>query len=175
MPMLSLHLKDDQYPFTGVTHIRDVSRAIVLDENGCVALHVVERDDIFCNQRYLETPGGGVDEGETFEEALCRECREELGYEIEIVCFLGEVDDYYNLIGRENHNRYYLAKRKGYVGLNRVSEGDQYIKQTIYLPIDEAIAAYQSQDPTLVSGLVRQRELPILLAAKEEMAKRGII
>ena len=171
--MLYLRLQDNQYPFTGVTHVRDIARGIVLDEQGRVAIHVVERDDMFCNQRYYETPGGGVDEGESFEQALVRECKEELGYEVEILAYLGEVDDFYNLIGRENHNRYFLAKRKGYVGMRHVSSGDEFIKDTVYLSIGEAIEAYVKQDDTLVAGLVKQRELPILRAAKEELAKIG--
>ena len=165
--MLHLRLEDDQYPFSGVTHVRDVARGIVLDEQGRVAIHVIRRDDMFCNQRYLETPGGGVDEGESFETALIRECQEELGYEVEILAYIGEVDDFYNLIGRENHNRYYLAKRKNYVGVHWVSSGDSLIQETLYLPLDEAIAAYEKQDDTLVAGLVKRRELPILYAAKE--------
>ena len=173
--MLKLSLIDDQYPFTGVTHVRPIARALVLDEQNRVAIHVVERDDIFCAQRYFETPGGGLEEGESFEEAVVRECKEEIGYVVEPLCCLGEVEDYYNLIGRKNINRYFLARRKEQVGIHHASQGDEFIKQTLYLPIDEAIALYESQSKELVAGLVRQRELPILMAAKEEMENRGLL
>ena len=167
--MQEFFFTDDQYPFTGVTHIRPISRAIVLDEENKVAIHVIHRDDMFCNQRYFETPGGGVDEGETYEEAVVRECEEELGYRVEVLEALCDVRDFYNLIGRENHNRFFLARRKEKVGKHFASSGDLFIQETIYLPIDEAIALYEKQDDTLVAGLVKQRELPVLRLAKARM------
>jgi len=162
-----LTLTDEEYPNSGFNHIREVVRALVLDECGRVAIHYLERDDKFGKIDYYETPGGGVDEGETFVEAVKRECREEIGYEIEIVDEIGEVDDAYNLIGRQNHNHYYLAKRTNFVGTHFVSKGDSYIKKTIWVDLDEAVTLYQSMPDKLVSKLVKNRELPILLLAKE--------
>ena len=129
---------------------------------------------MFCNQTYYETPGGGVDEGETYEEALLRECEEEIGYRVEILAPLAEVHDFYNLIGRENQNRYYLARLKEKVGVHFASSGDSFIQKTIFVPLDEAIELYQKQDETLVAGLVKQRELPVLLLAKEYLEKNPL-
>jgi mutator protein MutT len=55
---------------------------IVLIENGKVAL--IERHRAGLD--YYVFPGGGVDEGETPEEAAVREAREELGIEVAIRC-----------------------------------------------------------------------------------------
>ena len=165
--MREIFLKDDQYPFTQTTHLRKIARAIVLDEQGNVALHHIHRNDIFGDQWYYETPGGGVDEGETFEEAVVRECEEELGYEVEVLAPLSIVHDFYNLIGRENENRFFLAKRKREVGVHFASDGDTMIQETIYVPFDEAIRLMSSQEDKGVSLIVKRRELPILLEAKE--------
>lgn len=160
---------DKQFPLGNFTHTRSIVRALVLNEKNEVAIHHLVRDDRFCPngpQSYFETPGGGVDEGETLEMALHRECEEELGYTIAILQEIGEIDDDYNLIGRHNQNHYYLARRESYVGKHFVSAGDQMIKETLWLPIDEAIRRYESMPDDYVSGLVKQRELPILLLAK---------
>ena len=163
---ISLNLKDNEYEYKGVKEVRKVARGIVLDDKGNVAIHTVSRDDIFCKQTYYETPGGGVDKGETYEQALLRECDEELGYEVEILAYVGEVNDYYNLIGRENHNRYYLCKLKNKRGVHMVSKGDSFIKKTEYLPFDEVISLFEKQSDRLVAGLVKRRELPIIKEAK---------
>ena len=157
---------DDQYPFSGFDHLRLVARAIVVDEEGRVALHRIRRDDMFCNQEYFETPGGGVDEGETLEKALVRECEEELGLIVEPLEEIAVVKDAYNLIKRQNENHYFLAKAARKTKKHFESEGDAYIVETLWVSIEEAIELMEKMDKTLVSGLVRQRELPVLRLAK---------
>lgn len=173
--MQEYRFKDDQFPFEGVKEERLVARAVVLDEKNRVALHTVTRFDLGMpyEQTYFETPGGGVDEGESVIEAAKRECEEELGYEIEIIAPLAVVDDYYNVIKRHNINHYFLARRKKKVGVHFVSSGDTLIKATHYYPIEEAIALVEGQDEKYISGLVRQRELPVLRIAKQYMAEFG--
>ena len=175
--MQEYRFTDDQFPFLGVKEDRLIARAIVLDEKGHVALHTIRRFDLGMpyEQTYFETPGGGIDEGETPEQAARRECEEELGYDIEILAPLGIVDDYYNVIYRHNVNHYFIARRKERVGVHFASEGDRLIQRTDYYPIEEAIRLMDGQDPRFISGLVRQRELPILLLAKQYMEKMGLI
>ncbi len=166
--------EDNQYPFTGVTHVRDIARGIVVDEEGNVAIHRIYRDDMFGAQGYYETPGGGVDEGESFEQAFVRECEEEIGCEVEILSPLCDVKDFYNLIGRENHNRFFLAIKVKQTHKHFASDGDQMIQETLWIPIQEAISKYEAQEQTGVAGLVRQRELPALRLAYEEMVRQGL-
>jgi 8-oxo-dGTP diphosphatase len=156
------HLLDDQYPAIGVKEIRNISRAVVSDGHGHYAIHNIVRSDQFGAFDYYETPGGGVDEGETTAEACIRECREELGYQVKILAELGRIDDYYNLIQRENHNNFYLCVREGKdLGKKFVSRGDSLIHETLWLPMEEIIALYEKMPDTLLPGLVKRRELPI--------------
>ena len=55
-------------------------RAIIIDGKNFI---LMRREK--AGQEYFVFPGGLVEEGETHEEALKRECREELGIEIKIV------------------------------------------------------------------------------------------
>jgi len=157
---------DSQYPYLGTDHTREISRAIVGDGHGHYAVHFLRRDDLFGKSDYYETPGGGIDAGETPEEAVVRECREELGYQVKIVVPLGEVDDFYNLIKRKNRNHFFLCEREGeYLGVDYVSEGDLIIAKTLWLPISEVLDLYEKMPSTGVSGLVKQREVPVWEAA----------
>jgi 8-oxo-dGTP pyrophosphatase MutT (NUDIX family) len=53
---------------------------VVIVEDGCVALIKRVRD----GHTYYLTPGGGVEDGETFEQAAHREAWEELGVELKL-------------------------------------------------------------------------------------------
>ncbi|WP_026499179.1 NUDIX hydrolase [Butyrivibrio sp. WCD2001] len=46
---------------------------------------------------------------------------EELGAEVEVICKIGVVSDYYNLIHRHNINNYYLCRVKSF--------GDKHLTQ----------------------------------------------
>jgi len=158
--------KDDQYPFTEITHVRNVIRAIVLDENNNICLEYILDDDGFGHRDYYETPGGGARPNETHEETLNRELSEEIGWRCEVIEFLGEVDDFYNLIKRENHNFYYLVRRTTKTEQHLEPDELKRINKIIWVPIDEAIHLYETMQDELVGRLVKQRELPILKLAK---------
>ncbi|MDO5330584.1 MAG: NUDIX hydrolase [Bacillota bacterium] len=161
-------LKDEEYPFDGFTHTRVISRGFIFDGEGRVCLHRLYRDDIFCKQEYYETPGGGVDEGESLIEALRRECLEETGYELSDIREIAIVEDAYNLIKRKNENHYFLAKATKHHDPHFASEGDLFIKETRFYTLEEALRLYEGMDDRLVSGLVKRRELPIIRRLVEQ-------
>lgn len=150
-------------PFTE----RRVARGLVY-QDGHFYIHMVKRDDAFGPALYPETPGGGVDGNETYEEAVTRECREELGLEVGVVAYLGEVDDEYALIGRKNLNRFFLCRALGpRHEKHLVSRGDSLISETRSLTLEEAIKLYEDNPSTPISGLVRRRELPFLYLLRD--------
>ena len=122
--MIELKLEDTEFENNGITHERHVARAIVLEDDKILILKV-KRNDEFGNSTYLETSGGGVDDGETPEEAVLREIDEELGVKGEIITKLGIIDDYYNKIKRHNINHYYLIKVIGKTNSLSISEEDR--------------------------------------------------
>ena len=162
-------LEDHEWPFKGVTHTREIARAVLLDENDNVCLEYILDDDGFGHRDYYETPGGGMKEGESFQDSLLRECSEEVGYECEILAHLADVKDYYNLIYRENHNHYFLARRTKKTLIHQEPDEVQRVKGIIWVSIDEAISLYENMQDELVGKLVKERELPILRLAKSAL------
>ena len=59
--------------------MRERVGAVVIDKDKIILLKR-EKDD----RTYWVFPGGGVDEGENRKEALVRECKEELGLDVEV-------------------------------------------------------------------------------------------
>lgn len=164
--MINLRLNDTQYPNNGIDHVREVTRAVLFNEHNEVCLLKIYGNDAFGLRDYYETPGGGVDEGESFESGLIRELDEEVGIKASIIMFIGEVRDYYNLIKRKNINRYYLCKIQEYTKIHHESDGDSLIEKIEFVKLEEAIKRYQQMSDFGVSKLVKQRELPILLEVK---------
>ena len=134
-----LHLEDDQYPYTYIDHVRVVARGVLLNEKNEVCLNKIYNDDIFGHRDYYETPGGGKKVNETIRAALLRELLEETGYEVEIIKELGMVNDYYNLIHRNNKNYFYLCKTVRFIGKHLEKYEKAVIEQVVWVPIDEAI------------------------------------
>jgi 8-oxo-dGTP pyrophosphatase MutT (NUDIX family) len=163
-----LELADNEWPLTTIDHDRMIARAIVVDDEDNFYFVRVNRNDDFGKATLIETSGGGVEEGEDLHTAIRRELKEELGVDVEVLCKIGVVSDYYNLIHRHNINNYFLCKT--------VSFGDKHLTRdeiedfhlsTLKLTYEEALAEYEKCSCTALGRLIANREVPVLKQAKE--------
>lgn len=165
---LYIELQDTQWPFDYADHDRSIARAIVYDENGMFYFVRLVRDDEFGKSTLIETSGGGVEPGEDLYAAIQRELKEELGVDVEVVCKIGVVSDYYNLIHRHNINNYFLCKVISFGEKNLTqNEIDNLHMSTLKLPYEEAVREYEYRKNTGLGTLIANRELPVLFRAKE--------
>ena len=163
-----IELADNEWPFNGVDHDRRIVRAIVVDDDGYFYFMRAVRDDDFGVSTLIETSGGGVEPGEDLETAIRRELREELGAEVDVLCKLGVVSDYYNLIHRHNINNYYLCRLRAFGATHMTPEEiGQYHLSTLKLTYDEALREYELRTDSRLGRLIASRELPVLRRAKE--------
>ena len=165
---LHLSLNDTEWPLTHTSHDRVIVRAIVVDDDHNFYFVRAERDDDFGRATIIETSGGGVEAEEDLDTAIKRELSEELGADVAILCKLGVVSDYYNLIHRHNINHYYLCRVTSFGEKHLMpDEIEQFHLSTLKLSYDEAVAEYELRTETPLGRLLAQRELPILRHAKQ--------
>ena len=169
---LFINLQDDQWEFDYIDHDRNVVRAIVFDEEDKFYFVKAVHDDDFGKATLIETSGGGVEENEELLDAIKRELKEELGVEVDVVCKIGVVSDYYNLIHRHNINNYFLCKVKSFGDKNLTKEEmDDFHLSTLRLSYEEACKEYEDRANSKLGKLISNRELPILHRAKEILDK----
>ena len=169
---LFINLQDDQWEFDYIDHDRTIVRAIVFDEEDKFYFVKAVRDDDFGKATLIETSGGGVEENEELLDAIKRELKEELGVEVDVVCKIGVVSDYYNLIHRHNINNYFLCKVKSFGDKNLTKEEmDDFHLSTLRLSYEEACKEYEYRANSKLGKLISNRELPILHRAKEILDK----
>ena len=172
---LYIELQDTEWPITGCDHDREIVRAIVVDEQDDYYFMRAVRDDDFGKATIIETSGGGVERGENLLEAVKRELKEELGAEVEILCKIGVVSDYYNLIHRHNINNYYLCKAKSFGDTHMTQdEIERFHLSTLKLSYEEAVSEYERCLDSSLGKLIANRELPILRRAKELLDAQGL-
>ena len=163
-----LELKDEEWPFEYTDHDRMIVRAIVVDDEGYFYFVRADRDDDFGRAVIIETAGGGVEVGEDLDEAIKRELNEELGAQVEVICKIGVVSDYYNLIHRHNINNFYLCRAVSFGEKMLTDDEINYFHlSTLKLTYDEAIQEYAKNRESMLGRIVANRELPILTRAKE--------
>ena len=171
---LMLELRDTQWPFTFTDHDRLIVSAVVFDDEGYFYFVRAVRNDGFGHAVLIETSGGGVESGEALPDALRRELREELGAEVEILCRIGVVSDYYNLIHRHNLNHYFLCRAIsfGAKALTR-DEDERFHLSTLKLRYGEALREYERCRDSALGRLIARRELPVLRHAGRMLRSLG--
>ena len=125
------------------------SRAIIIEDGKVLAIFRRKLIDGVLKEYYV-IPGGGLEEGETLEENVTRELKEELGLDIEIIKFL-KTSEYEKDIAN-----YFLCKIKsgtpkiGGEELDRMNENNYY--EPMYLDIDK-IDEYDISEKDLIKSL----------------------
>lgn len=140
--------------------IRSAARAVLLNELSEIALmHVSEH-------HYFKLPGGGIDDGESVQDALIRELTEEVGAQtIDIVAEIGEVDEYRDQWEVKSEHYGFVARVVGLlIEPERTEKEIDHGYETIWVKnIDEAIRLVQSGRPTEYGqDFERLRELTFL-------------
>ena len=169
---IKIELQDTQWKKEYIDHDRNIVRAIVYDENRMFYFVRAVRDDEFGKATLIETSGGGVENGEDLITAIQRELKEELGVFVDVVCKIGIVSDYYNLIHRHNINNYFLCKIKSFGQKNLTQdEIEKFHLSTLKMSYEEAVIEYENRKNSKLGTLIANRELPVLHRAKEIIDK----
>lgn len=169
---IKIELQDTQWKKEYIDHDRNIVRAIVYDENRMFYFVRAVRDDEFGKATLIETSGGGVENGEDLITAVQRELKEELGVSVDVVCKIGIVSDYYNLIHRHNINNYFLCKIKSFGQKNLTQdEIEKFHLSTLKMSYEEAVIEYENRKNSKLGTLIANRELPVLHRAKEIIDK----
>ena len=147
------------------TKMRSAARAILLDEKNRVGLMNATLAG------YYKLAGGGIDVGETVENALRREVREEAGYEIDIIGEVGEIIEWRKKFMMHQTSYCFLARTKKFIDTAlEADEMDDGFELEWFSDIDAAIKAVRQVDLSKISyagTFYTTRELKFLEAAKD--------
>ncbi len=112
--------------------MRISSRAVIIENGKVLTLfrRKIKGDVI---KEYYVIPGGGLEAGETLEQNVTRELREELNIEIKIIGYLGEESDGENVAHYFHCEIISGTPRLGGEELERMTEANYYEPQFIEL------------------------------------------
>ncbi|CAM4294967.1 NUDIX hydrolase [Erysipelothrix inopinata] len=159
--MLLNELYDTIYPNTGFSTIRKTARAFVKNETDEIALIHIKAEDIFGPRDHYESPGGGIEFGESREDAIKREVSEELGYNCEIESYMGSIINRYNLLEVITVHHYFICNLKEKTSVNLTDAEEIFFEGVEWKSVEEWIEIL-SKPLEGVNQLVHDRELFML-------------
>ena len=143
--------------------MRKAARAILFDDQDLMPLLFVEKFD------YYKIPGGGIEGDESTYNALIRECREEVGCEIDVLGEVGKTQEYRHEWNEYQKSYCYYGKIVS-KGLPNFSEKE--IKsgfRVIWVILDDAIRLVKNAKPKNYAGRHNQKRDTIFLEKMKEI------
>jgi 8-oxo-dGTP pyrophosphatase MutT (NUDIX family) len=140
---------------------RRAVRGVIFDSNNNIALLHAK------NEGYYGLPGGEVDGEETYEQGIVRECKEEVGCDVEIIKYIGTTFEYRKRNNLLNESWGYVTKVISEKGLP-ILVGDENEAEknsvVVWVSLSEAIRLMEAT-PTqseLYSQYCIERDLAFL-------------
>lgn len=165
-------VKDTYYRKVNDTYkTREAVRCFLFKDDKFCLIHV-KGLDAFGPRDHYETPGGGVERGESYIETLIREMREETGAEIENIKEIGKIKIEYNLISRIDIELFYYAEVKGIHETHLLDYEKELFDKLEWFTIDEAIHMYKYRNTKTVGQMIHERDLNALLYLKNYILKK---
>jgi 8-oxo-dGTP diphosphatase len=127
---------------------RPTVKGIVLDSEGGICIYTIHGRSLF--------PGGGIEDGETPERAFIRECKEEIGCDVEIISFLGNAVQYRAKVAKKYEFYFFVAKVVEEKGKPTTTQADEADMQIEWLPKDRIKDILESQ----IEGLPKDAYMP---------------
>lgn len=162
-------IKDKEIPQGINPKLKSAARAIIFDDENKVPLAFAEKIGVH------KIPGGEIEKGETNEEALAREIKEEAGCTAEITKELGKITEYRSKWNLLQTSYCYLGKviEKGEQNLTEKEKQEGF--KLIWVPVDEAISLVKNDKPIgYEAGFIKQRELIFLEEAKKKSPPESV-
>ncbi len=138
--------------------LRKSARAILLNKEGLMATQHL------ATYAFHKLPGGGVEQGESVEEALRREVLEEVGCACAIETPVGTVIEYRNKYKLLHLSYCFVAHVEGEIGTPQMEEAEQEEGQeTLWLLPEEALARMRADTPQKFEDhFILKREISFL-------------
>lgn len=127
--------------------VRKSARAVLFNEVGEVAIQHLSIPG------YYKLPGGGIDQGETVEEALKREVKEEVGCDCEIIDEVGVIIEYRNEDNLLHISYCYTARVVGAIGEPEYEGGEiDEGQSTVWVLPEEGVRLINEGAPETYNG-----------------------
>lgn len=138
-------------------NLRTAARGLVVSGNKLALLFVSKFN-------YYKLPGGGIEQGESIEQAFIREVMEEVGCKVNNVKQYGKIIEYRDQFNLKQISYVLTGEVVGEIGSNNLepSEIDEGFELD-WVPIESAIEVISSSKPTNYEGqFIVKRDLFIL-------------
>jgi 8-oxo-dGTP diphosphatase len=150
---------DETFEILGTEYeLRKSARVILRKSDSTIAIQYLQ------NHFLHKLPGGGVEPGESIEDAAVREAREEVGCDIRLISRVGVVIEY-----RKEHELLhisycYTADVVGGIGTTELEQAEKDEGMiTVWLSPEDAIKKMELDAPNTYQGpFITQRELAFL-------------